>query len=357
MLCRHPYVKDRTGESFTSPHPRDWLRGVPFRCGKCLACRVAIRREWTTRLILEMLDHERGAFVTLTYSEDYCPVTETGFRTLSFRDLQLFLKRLRVNLERIKGRRYPIRYYACGEYGARVTERPHYHIIFFGVSNEDRDFLLALNRSWSEPVKPGKHGNAGDTPLFGNITVEPLNAKTVAYTAGYVAKKFINPKRQFKVITSSAEVGGKRVNFEKRVLDRDGSKRDENGILAEFRTMSRMPGLGRGFLPRLLALAQSSSAFRHVLLNTGDVPSVVRAFGRVLFLDRFLKSKLREMLNIEPDPTVYFADVRSQFFDWLNDSSLSHATDFYDYLVHQDDQRYRQLEAKVKRQVQKARKF
>lgn len=354
MLCRHPFVKDRTGEAFTSPHPKDWLRGVPFRCGKCLACRVSIRREWTSRLILEMLNHERGCFVTLTYSEDYVPVTDTGHRTLSLRDLQLFIKRFRQNLNRFKKRDYPIRYFACGEYGTRGTQRPHYHLIIFGASNDDRDVIRALNCAWSEPAK----GKAqGDTPMYGNVTIEPLNAKTIAYTAGYSMKKLITPKKVHKVIVSSADIGAKRVTFEKRVLDRKNSNRDENGILAEFRVMSRMPGLGSGMLHRLVALFMSSSAFRHVLSNTGDVPSVVRAFGRHLFLDRFLKTKLREMLNIVPDPTAYFADVRNQFFTWLNDSSISHATDFYSYLVSQDDQRYKQLEERVKRQISQREKY
>lgn len=354
MLCRHPFVRDRKGESFTSPHPKDWLRGVPFGCGKCLACRVKTRREWTSRLILEMLGHDSGAFVTLTYSEDYVPVTESGHRTLSLRDLQLFLKRLRRNLEERKKSKHPIRYYACGEYGTRGTQRPHYHIIFFGVSDLDLDFIKSVYAAWSEPAK---HGQKGQTPQFGNITIEPLNAKTVAYTAGYNMKKLISPKKVHKVVVSSAEIGSRRVTFEKLVLDRKNSNRDDNGVLAEFRVMSRMPGLGSGRMFDLVALYKSNAAFRKVLSQTGDVPGIVRCWGRTLFLDRFLKNKLRELLNIEPNPEAYYADVRSQFFDWLNNPGVSHATDFYDYLVHQDDQRFKQLQDRIKRQLQRREKI
>lgn len=356
MLCRNPFVRNRSGEVFTSPHPRDWLEGVPFRCGKCLACRVAIRREWTTRLILELLSHDAGMgiFLTLTYSEDYCPTTDTGFRTLSKRDLQLFMKRFRRNLEHAKGRAYPVRFYACGEYGSHGTQRPHYHILLFGCSPYDRDVIKAINDSWSEPAT---YGHKGETPLFGSVVVEPLNAKTIAYTAGYVMKKLVSPRKRFHIITSSKDVGGKRYTFEKRVVDRKASDRDDNGVQAEFRTMSRMPGLGYRKLLDFVALAKSSEAFRRFLFQTGDVPGTFRAFGRNLFFDRYTKIKLRELLGIFPDPESYYADVRTQFFDWLNNPDLDHTSDFYKYLVAQDDQRYRQLVDRVKRQLQRRSKI
>lgn len=356
MLCRNPFVRNRSGEVFTSPRPRDWLEGIPFRCGKCLACRVAIRREWTTRLILEMLSHDAGMgiFLTLTYSEDYCPVTDTGFRTLSKRDLQLFMKRFRINLERSKKRSYPIRFYACGEYGSRGTTRPHYHILLFGCSPHDKDVIDAINASWCEPAA---YGQKGETPMFGTVVVEPLSAKTIAYTAGYVMKKLVSPRKRFHIITSSKDVGGKRYTFEKRVVDRKSSDRDDNGVQQEFRTMSRMPGLGFNKLFDFISLAKSSAAFRRFLLEKGDVPGTYRAFGRNLFFDRYVKTKLRELLGITPDPEPFYADVRNQFFTWLNDPALDHSSDFYEYLVHQDDQRYKQLVDRVKRQLQRRNKI
>lgn len=352
MLCRNPFVQDKTGAPFASRHPRDWMRGVPFRCGKCLACRVASRREWTTRLILEMLSNPCGCFVTLSYSEDYVPLTESRHRTLSLLDLQLFFKRLRRNLESIKKRPVKFRYFAVGEYGARFTQRPHYHIIFFGVSDMDPAFRQAVYAAWSEP---STKGNRGKSPIYGNVTFDPLNAKTVAYVAGYSMKKLIKPIKVYKRQVASVEVRGRTITYEKEVLDRKKSNRDENGVLAEFRVMSRMPGLGSGMLGAFVELFMSSSAFRHVLLNTGDVPSTIRAFGRVLFLDSFLKRKLRELLCIEPDPLLYAADVRSQYFDWLRNGSPH--DNFYVHLIMQDDQKFKQLEERIKRQLQKREKF
>lgn len=355
MLCRYPYVKDRTGAPFASPHPKDWLAGIPFRCGKCLACRKAIRQEWSTRLIFEMLKSTAGAFVTLTYSEDYVPVTDSGHRTLSKRDLQLFMKRLRVTLERKKKCKYPIRFYACGEYGSQGTQRPHYHIIVFGAHHLDKQFIEACLGSWTAPAKPGCRQD--ESPRLGSVTIEPMNDKSIAYTAGYVMKKLIAPVKKHKIIVSSKDVGAKRYTFEKRVVDRKNSEVDENGVQAEFRLMSRMPGLGTGFIFDLVALWKSSSAFRQVLNSTGDVPSRFRAFGRFITLDRLMKAKLRELLNVTPDPDKFSADVRNQFFAWLDDSGIDHSIDFYTYLVRQDDQRYKQLEARIKRQLQKRQKI
>lgn len=348
MLCRHPFVRDKDGAVFSSKNPSDWLKGVPFGCGKCLACRVKKRREWTTRLLLEMLKHDSGCFLTLTFSEDYVPVTDGGQRTLDKAELQLFLKRFRRNLEHYKKRPVPIRYFAVGEYGNRGTERPHYHIIFFGISDMDIDVIRSVDAAWREPAKKGQRGQ---TPSFGIWTLDPLNSKRVAYVAGYVMKKLIKPKKVFHTIVSSMDVGNKRYVFRKRVVDRKRSDSDEQGRVAEFRTMSRMPGLGSDFIFDIVALWKSNAAFRKVLTATGDVPSTLHAFGRDLFLDRFMKQKLRDLLGIEYDPTVYYAEVRQAFYQWLSTHPTSGT--FVDYLVHVDDQKYHQLEERIKRQLQK----
>lgn len=356
MLCRNPFVRCRTGEVFASPNPKHWIDGIPFRCGKCLACRVATRREWTSRLIFEMLKADAGCFITLTYSEDYVPVTETGYRTLSKRDLQLFMKRLRVNLERAKKRKCPIRFYACGEYGSHGTQRPHYHIILFGVSDMDLDLIRAVKDAWSEPAG---YNQKGDTPLFGSFKIDPLTSKTVAYTAGYVMKKLVNPRKRYKVITSSCEVGSRRVTFDKVVPDRKAMERDDNGVQKEFRTMSRMPGLGSGFIFDLLALFKSNAAFRRYLLSSDIGTTGFRAFGRMLFFDRFMRTKLREALGIEYDPTGFYAEFRDGWYEWARNPNVHHdeQNDYYHYIVAQDDQRFKQLQDRIKRQLQKREKF
>lgn len=63
----------------------------------------------------------------------------------------------------------PIRFFASGEYGER-RQRPHYHEILYGVGLQD---AKTIQSCW----------NQGHT-----YTVE-ANWKTIAYTAGYTAKK------------------------------------------------------------------------------------------------------------------------------------------------------------------------
>lgn len=99
------------------------IDGLLVPCGKCLSCRKAKNREWSMRLIHELDSHDYYSFVTLTYSDEHMP----DYGSLKKSDLQKFFKRLRKSVPGLK-----IKYYAVGEYGD-TTERPHYHIILFGL--------------------------------------------------------------------------------------------------------------------------------------------------------------------------------------------------------------------------------
>lgn len=97
---------------------------------------------WSQRCYLESLDYKDNYFVTLTYNDDNLPNPSNDnfddewshFRhnsTLSKRDIQLFLKKLRRHYDynfNHKG----IRFLLVGEYGPK-TNRPHYHAIFFNL--------------------------------------------------------------------------------------------------------------------------------------------------------------------------------------------------------------------------------
>lgn len=134
--------------------------GIALPCGKCLDCKWANAKSWALRCQLELNDHEHAAFATLTY-EDAPP-------TLVKRDLQLFLKRLRADATR-RAAIGPLRYFACGEYGEK-NKRPHYHAILFGLSPVETD---RVRKKWG----------------LGHIQLGDVNAKSIAYVAGYTAKK------------------------------------------------------------------------------------------------------------------------------------------------------------------------
>lgn len=340
MLCRNPFVLDKSFRSFQSKDPRVWRKGIPFSCGHCLACRVKKRREWSTRLALEATQHPCAAFVTLTYDERFVPLTKDGMRTLSLEDLQKFFKRLRRDFERRKKKAYPLRYFAVGEYGSRGTQRPHYHFIVFGVDAYDPDFIRSVHHAWSKPATPGLH-DTGD--IMGIYTIDPLTEKRVAYCAGYVMKKLIEPTKRFKVVDG------------RRVLDRNRSTRNDDGQLAEFRTMSRRPGLASDALAGYLELFLTSPAFRRYLTELGDVPTTFRHLGKVYFFDRYLRGKLREALGVEYDATEYFAQQREEFFLWQSEGEPDGYWPYH--LSKKDDQKFKQLKDRIKRQMQKRSKI
>jgi hypothetical protein len=99
-----------------------WLKGrkdtVKVPCGKRISCRVQRRNDWTVRLEDESRLHDHTVFVISTSDEKNLQKNDS----LSKKDFQLFMKRLRKVLYPIK-----IRFYACDEYGG-LTQRA----IFFG---------------------------------------------------------------------------------------------------------------------------------------------------------------------------------------------------------------------------------
>lgn len=147
-------------------------------CGQCIGCRLDWAADWATRCEKEAMMHERNAFVTLTYSDEELPLGSSTRSTVSKREFQLFLKRLRFARG---GER--VRYFGCGEYGER-SGRAHYHALLFGVDFPDQ-------RLW----KRGRHGSLYVSSElsrlwpFGFSTVGAVNYKTAQYVAQYVVKK------------------------------------------------------------------------------------------------------------------------------------------------------------------------
>jgi len=113
-------------------------------------------RDWAVRCQLELREHQQSCWATLTYSEKYVPPT------LSKPHLSSWLKRLRSRLPDSK-----VRFFASGEYG-ETTQRPHYHCILFGTSDEH-----SITSSWR----------------FGHVRIDPITPAAISYVAGYCSKK------------------------------------------------------------------------------------------------------------------------------------------------------------------------
>lgn len=158
MACYHPIPAYRTykGAVHLWKEVPDSL-SLRLPCGGCLGCRTAQAKAWALRCTLELQQHDRAAFTTLTYDDQHLPPT------LSKRDLQLWVKRVRKNIDR------PIRFFASGEYGER-NNRPHYHAILYGAGAGDAE---RIDGAWG----------AGHTKT---VDVSP---RAISYTAGYTSKK------------------------------------------------------------------------------------------------------------------------------------------------------------------------
>ena len=155
---------------------------VPIPCRHCLGCHLDYSRSWSNRMLLEFDQTKKGFFLTLTYRNSDLPKTDDGVPTLSKRDWQLFMKRLREHFSSFR-----IRFFAAGEYGPK-TLRPHYHAIIFGLDLSDLSDLRQIgkneigNQYYTSPTieKIWSHGFV----LLGQV-----NAHTCGYVARYVIKK------------------------------------------------------------------------------------------------------------------------------------------------------------------------
>lgn len=166
---------EKTGETFPIY--------IEVPCGSCPNCIKSRQNTQVYRAKLETFDHlVKPWFVTLTYDDEHLPLIwfpiwneedclydEHCTSTLSIEDVQKFLKRLRINLERKYAQQhgYKIRYSCVGEYG-KNTRRPHYHLIIWNLRCYNHTDFLAVNQivhdSWQkgftytriiDPVKDG----------------------------------------------------------------------------------------------------------------------------------------------------------------------------------------------------------
>ena len=132
MTCFHPItayysrVQNPTGKYslvFNYEDSDKTRESVKVPCRKCIGCLIDQARDVSVRAYQESLLYDNNCFITLTYDNEHLPAD----RSVSKREFQLFMKRLRKYFSNIQ-----IRFLACGEYGGK-TNRPHYHALLFGI--------------------------------------------------------------------------------------------------------------------------------------------------------------------------------------------------------------------------------
>lgn len=200
-----PYTERGRGFSF---HPADGDgRHAALPCGQCLGCRLDWAADWALRCEKEAKLWPHNSFITLTYNDEELPVGGTTRSTVSKREFQLFMMRLRKELGS------GIRFFASGEYGD-TNDRAHYHALLFNCCFADRV-------PWRMSRGNQLYRSATLERLwpFGFSTIGDVNFQTANYVAKYVVKKLRGSLAQ------------------QQYADRE----------PPFVLMSRRPGLGAGW--------------------------------------------------------------------------------------------------------------
>lgn len=194
-----------------------WKRSDSFRgerldlpCGQCIGCRLERSRQWAVRCMHEASLYEKNSFLTLTYDEASRPADGS----LKLDDFQLFMKRLRKSVAPER-----VRFFHCGEYGEALA-RPHYHALMFNYRPDDLRFF---SRRGGNPLFTSAKLD-GLWP-FGFSVVGDVNFQSAAYVARYALKKITGDKAE-------AHYGG---------------------LKPEYTTMSRRPGIGKGWFDKFSA--------------------------------------------------------------------------------------------------------
>ncbi|AXL14902.1 replication initiator protein [Microviridae sp.] len=170
MKCKAPILLKNP--KFAPDRTRGQERTVPVRCGSCEGCLKSKINDWAFRLEQEGKRALHVHFVTLTYDPSFVPLTDTLLPTLSKRDVQLFLKRLR-KLQNHGN----IKYFIAGEYGS-TTYRPHYHIILFNCDNQQH-----IQDAWT----------VENAPIGNTHIVNDISNGAIPYTLKYMYKKGLIP--------------------------------------------------------------------------------------------------------------------------------------------------------------------
>lgn len=182
-----------------NPTPKGLYQDVP--CGKCAACMTNKRNSWSIRLQDELQYSDSGAFITLTYSDEYFFETAVKADNVELAikmnesvhksHLQDFMKRFRYHDGSPN-----IRYFGVGEYGTK-SDRPHYHVLLFNI--DFQRLAESIEKSWT----------------FGLHHIGEINDASIHYVSGYVVTSQYAPKehcqKTFALMSRRPGIGTKKL--------------------------------------------------------------------------------------------------------------------------------------------------
>lgn len=206
---------------------------VPFQlpCGRCIGCKMERARQWGLRCVHEAKLWKSNYFVTLTYNDEFLPPGGS----LSLRDVQLFMKRLRKAKNSTTDN--PVRFFLGGEYGD-TNRRPHYHALLFNCMFSD---LKQIGRNARGEALYSSSELSGlwsvDGVPMGHCSLGAVTLDSAIYCAKYALKAL-------NVTDASPPEAIKAYEDRYVVYDADGIVHER---AREFAVMSRRPGIGAGY--------------------------------------------------------------------------------------------------------------
>lgn len=220
---------------------------ISLPCGYCIGCRIRRSEEWAIRLLHESEMHSQNCFLTLTFSDEHLPVNYS----VSKRDTQLFMKRLRKAIAPKK-----VRFFAVGEYGD-LELRPHYHLLIFGHDWPDKEHFSTCEHTGQKLYRSAQLEALW---TFGYSASGSVTWQSAGYCARYVLKKI---------------TGDRADDHYCRTHPRNGSV---NLVEPEFVTMSTVPGIGFDWFQKFRSDAFPSD----FLVVEGKQRPVPRFYQRLL---------------------------------------------------------------------------
>lgn len=241
IKCRHPFMVEDV---------------LPVPCGRCPQCLAKRNQENARRFESEFESVGCVAtFVTLTYDPELLP--EGG--SLSRAGLDSFRKRLQ---KRMAAAGIRLRMVAVGEYGEQGTQRPHYHLIIFGVNTEA--VRCHVESAWCEPRTGRSIGHSQLQDVDGKATL-------FRYVTAYVLKGW----------------------HRKDALGLDGRER-------EFMRWVR-PMVGWSLAFSMAEALLDAIGQREVAALGQDVPKFVIRNGRQVPAGKAITCKVRQLLGLNSE--------------------------------------------------------
>lgn len=252
------------------------------------------------------MQYKDNSFVTLTYDDEHIS-DDWG---LVPRHLVLFIKRLRINVERNYGRKF--RYFAVGEYGSK-TMRPHYHLALFNFppcqSGETRYTKTGTVRccEWCNIIST--------TWNMGRSNNLPFYPEAGGYISGYVTKKWTSPDHP--------SLAGK---------------------YPEFTRMSKNPGIGAGALDDV-----ASQLLTYGLETMSDVPSTLRFGGKLMPIGRYLRNHLRLLVGKPKGASPTTIQEQANELRAMREAAWKDQIPLKEFIITQNQQARITLEQREKR--------